>query len=117
MAMVQAGAWLIRASDDFAQSMILLKETRNVKYGHFVEPGRQLVITAEIIDHGAGETKLKATGTVDGERAVSGRIVLERFNLAERDADLGRIDEALVDSLRELFSVLYRPSENVAVPT
>ena len=116
-AMVQAGAWLIRASDDFAQSTILLKETRNVKYGHFVEPGQQLVVTAEIVDHGADETKLKASGTVDGERAVSGRIVLERFNLAERDADLGRIDEALIDSLRELFSVLYRPSENVAVPT
>jgi 3-hydroxyacyl-[acyl-carrier-protein] dehydratase len=108
-AMVQAGAWLIRASDDFAESTILLKETRNVKYGSFVEPGRQLVVTAEILEHGARETKLKASGTVDGEPTVSGRIVLERFNHRDRDPELGRMDEVLITALREMYSTLYRP--------
>ena len=33
-AMTQAAAWLIRLSEDFAHSVILLKQAGNVKYGH-----------------------------------------------------------------------------------
>ena len=32
-AMTQAGAWLVRASEDFAHSMVVLKQVGNVKYG------------------------------------------------------------------------------------
>ena len=39
-AMTQASAWLIRTSEDFAHSMVTLKQAGNVKYGHFLEPGK-----------------------------------------------------------------------------
>src|ERR1051325_4818621 len=48
-AMTQTGAWLVRASEDFAHSMVTLKEARNVKYANFVEQGQTLAVTAEII--------------------------------------------------------------------
>src|ERR1700723_2254457 len=47
-ALTQAGAWLIRESEDFAHSIILLKQARTIKYGSFVEPGRQLELRVEL---------------------------------------------------------------------
>ena len=36
-ALTQAGAWLIRDMEDFAHSVIILKQARTIKYGSFVE--------------------------------------------------------------------------------
>src|SRR3990172_9304816 len=47
-ALVQAGAWLVRVTDDFRQSMVVLKDARRIKYGQLVDPGRQLTIEVEI---------------------------------------------------------------------
>ena len=41
-AMTQAAAWTIRLGEDFANSIVVLRAARNVKYGDFVEPGRVL---------------------------------------------------------------------------
>src|SRR5579883_3469326 len=48
--LVEAGAWLLRLTDDFRHSVIALREARNVKYGNLVEPGRSLVVTAELAE-------------------------------------------------------------------
>src|SRR3954452_4076590 len=50
-ALTQAGAWLIRDMDDFAHSVVLLKQARTIKYGSFVEPGRQLQLRVEFTSH------------------------------------------------------------------
>src|SRR5260221_10514665 len=59
-AMTQTGAWLIRASEDFAHSTVLLKEARNVKYASFVEPSETLIVTASILEQNERQTKIKA---------------------------------------------------------
>ena len=84
-AMIQAGAWLIRAGEDFAHSVVVLREARNVKYGNFVQPGQTLTITAEVRSQDDRETKLETLGAVDGVQTVSARLVLERYNLADAD--------------------------------
>ena len=89
-AMTQAGAWLVRATEDFAHSIVVLKEARNVKYSNFVAPGQTLTVTAEITHQDERETKLKAQGTVDGEVQLSGRLVLVRYNLV--DEGMGAAD-------------------------
>ena len=86
-AMYQASAWLIRKSEDFAHSVVLLKEARNVKYASFVQPGQELTVTAEITKQDEQLTSLKAKGTVAGEMAMSARLVLDRFNQADRYPD------------------------------
>lgn len=108
-AMTQAAAWLIRASEDFAHSTVLLKEARNVKYASFVEPGKTLLVSAEVIEQDERLTKVKAQGTVDGKPTVSARLVLERYNLAEQKPGDAVTDEVIRFKLRELFSLLYRP--------
>ncbi|MGD0897520.1 MAG: 3-hydroxyacyl-ACP dehydratase FabZ family protein [Thermoguttaceae bacterium] len=115
-AMTQAGAWLVRLSEDFAHSMVVLKQATNVKYGQFVEPGQTLTVTAEVLSHGDRETKLKAQGTVDGRTTVSARLVLERYNLADRNPDQAGTDADLRQELRDLLMVLYQPGPPV-VPT
>lgn len=123
-AMTQAAAWLVRVTDDFAHSMVVLKEARNVKYNQFVEPGQTLTVTAEVLEaapadparQGAGgqdagrqEVKLRAAGTVGGEQAVSARLVLARYNLAEADAGRELTDQIIKHKMRELLALLHRP--------
>ena len=112
-AMTQAAAWLIRLSEDFAHSIIVLKQANNVKYGQFVEPGQQLTVAVEIISQTETETKVRARGTVDGQQTVSGRLVLERYNLADHNPAEAGVDEMVLEEMRKLLSVLYQPGPPV----
>jgi 3-hydroxyacyl-[acyl-carrier-protein] dehydratase len=113
-AMTQAGAWLVRVSEDFAHSMVILGEAANVKYGQFVEPGQTLTVTAEIVGSDEHQTRLKAMGKVDGQVTVSARLVLRRYNLADTDPNRAETDRALVEHLRNEFRLLYPPTLEAA---
>jgi 3-hydroxyacyl-[acyl-carrier-protein] dehydratase len=107
--LVQSSAWLVRASENFAHSLVLLKQARGVKYSNFVEPGQTLRITAEIMDQDQDEVRVKAHGSVDGRLAVSARLDLQRFNLAEQNPDHAGADMFAIAQLRHLWSLLYKP--------
>jgi 3-hydroxyacyl-[acyl-carrier-protein] dehydratase len=109
-AMYQASAWLVRQSEGFANSVVLLKEARNVKYADFVTPGKELVVSAEILKQDTSLTTLKAQGLIDGNVAVNGRLVLERFNLADRYPKRRNTDPYLRDELRAVLKGLLQPS-------
>ena len=109
-AMTQAGAWLIRASEDFAHSMVVLKEARAVKYGQFVEPGQTLRVTAEIVGQTDRETTFKARGAVNGRTTVGARLVLERYNLGDEDPARVSTDETVKQEMRALFALLWQPN-------
>jgi 3-hydroxyacyl-[acyl-carrier-protein] dehydratase len=106
-AMTQASAWLIRASEDFAHSVVILSEARNVKYADFVSPGQQLRLTSKILKQSDSETQLETKGTVDDKVSVSARLVLKRYNLADADARKSHIDANLRAYLRSQFQLLY----------
>ncbi|HVX11062.1 MAG TPA: 3-hydroxyacyl-ACP dehydratase FabZ family protein [Pirellulales bacterium] len=108
-AMTQAAAWLVRVSEDFRHSVVVLKEARNVKYNKFVEPGQTLTVTAELLDRSEQEVKVKAQGEVDGEQAVSARLTLATYNLADSDPERALADDVVKLKLRELFALLDRP--------
>ncbi len=105
-AMTQASAWLVRATEDFAHSMVVLQEARNVKYGQFVQPGQTLQVSAEIVDHGERETKLKAQGQMDGQVTLRGQLILRRYNLAEESPEMATMDDSLVKELRTQLAIL-----------
>jgi len=109
-AMTQAAAWLVRISEDFAHSTVVLKEAKNVKYANFVEPGQTLTVTAEITGQEGRAVKVKAHGEVDGVQTVSARLVLARFNLADDDPHRAETDRVIVQELRKLSALLYRPA-------
>src|SRR5437667_11677689 len=74
-AMYQASAWLVRQSEGFAHSVVVLKEARNIKYSDFVTPGQTLEVTAEILKQDESTTTLKVQATVNGNVAVNARLL------------------------------------------
>ena len=109
-AMYQVAAWLVRQSEGFAHSVVVLKEARNIKYADFVTPGKELVVTVEILKQEGSLTTLKAQGTIDGNVAVTGRLVLDRFNLAERHPSRSNTDPYLRTELRKVLKRLLSPA-------
>ena len=114
-AMYQASAWLVRQSEGFAHSVVLLKEARNVKYSDFVAPGQTLVVTAEILKQDANTTSLKAQATVNGNIAVNARLLLERFDLADRFPLRKDTDSYIRNETREVLAGLLAPQASGAV--
>jgi 3-hydroxyacyl-[acyl-carrier-protein] dehydratase len=113
--LTQAGAWLVRVSEDFAHSMVVLKQANNVKYAQFVEPGQTLSVTAEVLKFDDGEVKLKAYGTVDGRVILSARLTLASYNLADTDPEHEATDVATRRDLRKQLALLY--PRQVDIPT
>ena len=109
-AMTQTGAWLIRVTDDFAHSIVTLKQANNCKFKNFVAPGQVLSVTASILRHEERETQLDVRGTLADSVAVSGRIVLERRNLADDRPDLARTDDFIKRNLKETLALLWSPT-------
>ncbi len=104
--LVEAGAWLLRLSEDYRHSVIVLREARNVKYGTFMEPGRQMSITVELVEQDDALASFKGKGEVDGNTAVSARVTLARYNLRDRNPALQGTDERLTQHWRSLYSLL-----------
>lgn len=105
-AATQAGAWLLRLSEDFAHSIISLKEAKNVKYADFVSPGHSLEVTVSIIKQDDRLATMKIEGQIGRQSTLSGRLVLERYNLADRDPDNKLIDEQLKQYFRRMEKIL-----------
>jgi 3-hydroxyacyl-[acyl-carrier-protein] dehydratase len=105
-AAAQAGAWLLRLSENFAHSIISLKEARNIKYADFVQPGQTLEITMSIIKKDDRLATFKMEGQQSGRPTLSGRLVLERYNLADRDPEKRAIDELLIKHFRRLENII-----------
>jgi 3-hydroxyacyl-[acyl-carrier-protein] dehydratase len=110
----QSAAWLVRASEDFAHAIVMLKEARSVKYANFVEPGQVMRITVEQLSQDDHHTKFKAQGTVGDAVCVSARLVLTRYNQADTDPVKASTDATTIRRLREFFDILYRPEAVVA---
>lgn len=105
-AATQAGSWLLRLSDNFAHSVISLKEVRNVKYADFVAPGQSLEVTVSMVKKDDRLATLKVDGQIGGRQTLSGRIVLERYNLIDRDPVLRDADERIIQHFRRSQKLL-----------
>jgi 3-hydroxyacyl-[acyl-carrier-protein] dehydratase len=103
-AMFQASMWLIRATDQFANSTVVLREVKSLKFQGFVQPGDSLVVNCEIKSVEGSEVSLKVAGEVDGKTATSGRMVVESYNLAEKFG----LDAAIDDFRRYKFRLTFR---------
>jgi 3-hydroxyacyl-[acyl-carrier-protein] dehydratase len=109
-AMVQASAWLVRATQDFTTSMIVLEEAKNITYKSFVAPGRMLEVTSEAVEIGEASSEFKAFGVSSGTEMVKARLKLRHYNLAERDRAWCETDERLITDARRKFELLGGPA-------
>lgn len=105
-ALYQAASWLIRSSEDFANSMVVLHEARNIKFQDFVSPGNQLDVYVEILKQNDREVHVKAIGTIGDKTAVNGRLVLHRFNLENEYGEPAEVDKTVGGSHQKIFRLL-----------
>ncbi len=114
-AMIQSAAWLVRASEDFAHSMILLKEAKNVTYKSFVAPGGLLELEVHATRIEGEVSEFNGVGRCDGQEAVKARLTLRHFNLADEEPSLAAMDEKLIAQARSKLAMLS--SSSVTQPT
>jgi 3-hydroxyacyl-[acyl-carrier-protein] dehydratase len=104
--LIEAGAWLLRVTESFQHSVIVLREARHVKYGSFMEPSRRMLISAEFVEQEEDRATFKGKGEVNGATTVSAVFTLGRYNLHDRNAALRKADDRLIEHLRHLYTVL-----------
>jgi 3-hydroxyacyl-[acyl-carrier-protein] dehydratase len=105
-ALTQAAAWLLYVNSSFAKSIAVLKEARNLRYGNFVAPGNTLKLEVELFKSTDTGATFKAAGLIDGQQALTGRIELAYFNLAEKQPQLAKTDERLIAHNKRRWDVL-----------
>jgi 3-hydroxyacyl-[acyl-carrier-protein] dehydratase len=115
-ALTQASAWTIRLGEDFAHSIVVLRSARNVKYGDFVEPGKTLTVSIEVLSQDDSTTKVKASGKVGDRTSLTARLTLERYNLADRMPHGAALDARVRSEMRRLWSILYPTPRQVGRP-
>lgn len=113
--LVEAGAWLLRLSEDYRHSVIVLREARNIKYGSFMEPGKQMRVSVEMVERQPGLASFKGKGEVEGQSTVSARVTLATYNLRDINACLASSDERIVQHLRGQGDLLCGLPGGVAV--
>jgi 3-hydroxyacyl-[acyl-carrier-protein] dehydratase len=104
--LVESAAWLVRQTEGFAHSMILLQEARHVKYKSFLPPGAQIQYTVEAKVIEESVSSFSGCGVAEGEKIVEARFGLRHFNLAERNPPLSALDAQIVEQMKNRYNLL-----------
>ena len=104
--LVETASWLVRENENFAHSMILLKEAKNVKYKSFLAPGGQIEYTVEAKVVEENISSFKGYGVSDGEVIVEARFGLRHFNLADQDKAMAKVDSVVIENMKQRWKLL-----------
>ena len=125
-ALTQAATWVLHLRNDFACSMAVVKELRNVKYSAFAAPGSTLRLEVEFTKPTPGGAVFSGVGTVSSDgaaplQAVSARIELAYFNLSDKhsaDSPAGNwadVDRRLIEHHRARWAVIAPQAQTIGV--
>ena len=106
-ALTQSAAWLIRVSQDFANSLVLLKEVKSVRYGKFIQPGQTLRIESGIINSVGNLTYVKSEGVVEGKTTLRAQLLLESTRVGDKFPDRSFADEKLTKHLKDNLALIW----------
>jgi 3-hydroxyacyl-[acyl-carrier-protein] dehydratase len=111
--LIESAAWLVRQKENFAHSMILLEQARNVKYKSFVPPGTivEYCVKAKTIEQDI--SSFKGQGTAGGEIVVEANLALRHFNLADTDTALAAADAEVIENMKRRWKLLAGPEFTV----
>lgn len=115
-ALVQSAAFLVRATNDFATSMVVLEEAKNVTYKSFVSPGRVLELKVDAVRIDARNSEFRGAGVCGDREMVKAQLKLRHYNLADENSGLAELDRTLMEKARGLFALLGGPAAVAAVP-
>jgi 3-hydroxyacyl-[acyl-carrier-protein] dehydratase len=105
-ALVESAAWLVRVSENFAHSLILLSEARNVTYRSFVKPGSRMRIEVACRKLEDDRSDFNGSGRCGDTEVVKARFGLRHVNLADRSPKLAQVDRRLIQAARTRFDLL-----------
>ena len=104
--MIESASWLVREAQHFAHSMVLLEQTRNVKYKSFLAPGQQIQYTVNVKTLEENLSSFAGYGESQGRRIVEARFALRHFNLAERNDAYAAADGEVIAALKQRWKLL-----------
>lgn len=106
--LIESASWLVRTTENFAHSMVLLEEARNVKYKTFAAPGTQIEYTVDAKTIEENVSSFAGVGVSNGEQIVEARFGLRHFNLAERDSTMAAVDAKIIGEMKKRFELLKK---------
>ena len=112
--LVEAGSWLLRISDDFSYSVVVLREVKSVKFGSLMQPGKALEVTVELTGRDGDRADLKGRGECEGIQTISAQFSLIRYNLKDRDPAFQERDERMISQWRNMRPLLMGELESRA---
>jgi 3-hydroxyacyl-[acyl-carrier-protein] dehydratase len=110
--LVESASWLVRVTQDFAYSMVLLEQARNVKYKSFLSPGSQIEYTVEAKAIDENVSSFYGRGVAGGQEIVEARLGLRHFNLADRDPAMATVDGQVIEQMKSRYELLTQQSLN-----
>ena len=106
-AAVEAASWLWRATTNFQHPVIVLREVKNVKYGSFMQPGRRMDVSVELVKQDGTTATFKGKGTDDsGQSTLTAQFVLHGYALADRGSAGATADAKLLEHWKSRWSLL-----------
>ena len=106
--LIESASWLVRVTENFAHSMVLLEEARNVKYKSFLAPGAQIEYSVEVKTIEENVSSFSGTGVSNGEQIIEARFGLRHFNLAEQDSGLAAVDAKIISEMKKRWELLRK---------
>jgi len=104
--LIESASWLVRETENFAHSMILLEEARNIKYKSFLAPGSQIEYTVQAKTIEENFSKFTGFGLSEGEKIVEGTFGLRHFSLADENPAMAAIDTNIVENMKKRWKLL-----------
>jgi 3-hydroxyacyl-[acyl-carrier-protein] dehydratase len=104
--LIESASWLVREAENFAHSMILLKEARNIKYKSFLGPGSMVEYTVAAKTIEENISSFTGFGESGGERIVEGSFGLRHFNLADENSAMAAADANIIENMKKLWKLL-----------
>jgi 3-hydroxyacyl-[acyl-carrier-protein] dehydratase len=104
--LIESASWLVRQTENFAHSMILLEQARNVKYKSFLAPACQIEYTVEAKVIEENISSFTGFGSSEGELIVEARFGLRHFNLAEEDSAMAAVDAKIIENMKKRWQLL-----------
>ena len=104
--LIESASWLVRQTENFSHSMILLEEAKNVKYKSFLAPGASIEYTVEAKAIDENVSSFSGFGVSKDQRIVEARFGLRHFNLADENSAMAAVDAVVIENMKKRWKLL-----------
>jgi 3-hydroxyacyl-[acyl-carrier-protein] dehydratase len=104
--LIETASWLVRTTQNFSNSMVLLETARNVKYKSFAAPGMKIEyrVKAKTIEENV--SSFVGEGICGDKSIVEAKFALRHFNLADENPKMASVDGAIIENMKKRYDLL-----------